>query len=155
MRWRLSTLRRAEMRRTATRGLTPGHQVLVLNFAQGRTALSSVSYDGLGRPPYDQTPLFAAFTRELMIQAVTAAPAARFLRGAPAAAATLLWAIALLGAGAGVTILFAAISGSLGLGLDLGARLLFVTALLACVWPWLSDEGRRSFNPRDLGVGQG
>lgn len=148
-RWALSGLKRAELSRVA-RGPMAGRQGLSLLFDEGRAAISSVSYEGLVRPPRDQDAAFAAFCRDLLVDAADAAPTARFLRGAPAIASTLVWAMALLGAGAGVTILFAAVSGSAALGLDLGSRLLFAALIVGCAWPWLTDEARRAFDPHNL-----
>lgn len=148
-RWPLERLKRAEVRRLYA-GPTPTDYVLALVFDGGRVSLVSRSYAGLSAAR-DQTPEFAAFCRRLLDLAADAAPQARYLRGPSRFAGTLNWALALLGSGAVATALFAAMSGPFfALGLDLGARMLFATLLLACAWPWVADESRRGFNPAAL-----
>ncbi len=145
----MTRLKRAELRR-AYQGPVATDYILALTFEGGRALLVSRSYAGL-RGARDQTAEFAGFCRRLLDLASRAAPAAQFLRGPSRFASALIWALILLGAGSAATILFAAASGSLfALGLDLGARLLFVMLLLASALPWVADPRRRAFDPADL-----
>ncbi len=114
--------------------------------------MSSLNYAQIGRPR-DQAEDFSQFCRALLSAAADAAPDARFVTAAPAFAAGLMGALALIGVGAAVVVLFALASGAPALGLDLGARLLFAALILGCLWPWVAYERRRAFDPRSIPPG--
>jgi hypothetical protein len=119
---------------------------MTLVFPRARLVVSSRSYAGLGAPR-DQDEAYGRFCRALLLRAAAAAPDARFVRAPPPLAGGLLGAMALLAGGAALLALSALAAGASELGLDLGARLLFVALLLGCAWPWLADERRRAFDP--------
>jgi dihydroneopterin aldolase len=150
-RFSLRSLRRAELRRIR-QGRTVLAYSLALRFEDGRVVISSMGYVGLGRP-VDQSAAFARFCRAVLRQAAAASPGARFVTAAAPAAGALAGAVILLAAGAMLVFLSALAAGEPALGLDLGARLLFVALLSACPWPWLADERRRSFDPRAVPAG--
>jgi hypothetical protein len=103
---------------------------------------------GFGRLGVEARPqAFAAFARALAAAVARAAPKARFAIAAGAnRRAPLLWAIALLAAGAAGMLLTAFSSVVGGLGLTLAAWLAFAALLLSCALPWLNGP-RSAFDP--------
>lgn len=154
-RWPLDELRRAVLTaRTLRRAYpAPAAREYVLSLAFGRkrrAVISSRGFAGFGAPQ-DLAPAFAAFCAPLLAAAAAASPDARFLRGPSSLTSAIGLAILLLGLGALVTLAFALSSGTGALGIDLAARLVFTLLLLACAWPWLTDERRRAFDPLAAG----
>ncbi len=147
-RWPLAGLRRAEIGVIA-RPPGPPLRSLVLVFERGRVVISSQGYAGLG-PPRDLTPAFTPFARALLAAAAEAAPDAGFRRARSQAAGALVWAMLLIGFGALATLAAALFGGAFALGLDLGARLVFILLVVASAWPWVAESSRRRFDPRHV-----
>ncbi len=113
------------------------HPSLILHFGQRRLAIPAASFGPRGIEP--RLAEFSAFARALAAEGRAAAPAARFvMAGGADHRSPLIWAIALLGAGAGGMVLTAFGSVTGGLGLSLAAWLAFAALVLAAILPWLS-----------------
>ncbi len=118
---------------------------LSLTFGMRRVSIPSASFGPRGIEPRNDS--FARLARDLALQARTAAPKARFvLAGASDRRSPLVWAIALIGAGALVMGLMAFSPAAVGLGVSLAARMAFIALLLGAALPWLSPGGR-DFDP--------
>lgn len=148
-RWALSDLREA---RIARQPLGPQLTRLVLQFRFGRrdrVTLTSHSIAGLGRFQ-DDTTAFRAFA----LGALRRAPQARLTRGGSATVNSLWLVVIGLGVGALVMIASAVAGGAVTLGLDLGARMVFLLLLTASALPWLSRTGRLDrLTPEELLAG--
>jgi len=116
-----------------------------LAFGLRRITVPCASFGRRGVEP--RTTSFSAFVRDLAAQANAAAPQARFmLAGATDRRTPLLWAIALVGAGALVMALMSLSPAAAGIGVSLAARMAFVSLLLGAALPWM-DPGGRDFDP--------
>lgn len=116
-----------------------------LAFGVRRLTVPSASFGPRGVEP--RTDSYTAFVRALAVQARGQAPKARFLlAGATDRRGPLLWAIALIGAGALVMVLMSFNPAAAGIGLSLAARMAFVGLLLGAVLPWIGPGGRE-FDP--------
>lgn len=111
-----------------------------------RVSLTSHSITGMGRFQ-DDTRAFRDFALELLGRA----PQARLTRGGAATVNSLWLVIAALAVGALVMIASAIAGGAVALGLDLGARMIFLLLLVASALPWLDRAARaRPLNAHDL-----
>lgn len=148
-RWPLSELRQA---RIARQPLGPQLSRLLLQLSFGRRdriTLASHSISGVGRFQ-DETMAFRSFALELLLRA----PQARLSRGGAGTAGSLWLVIIGLGIGALVMVASAIAGGALALGLDLGARMVFLLLLTASALPWLTRAGRLDrLTPEDLLAG--
>jgi hypothetical protein len=136
-RWPLARLRRAAVARRAI-GLQARRLTLQLSFAGRRgVVLTSHSVEGVGRFD-DQTVAFKAFCRQLLDRATAEAPHLRLERSGVLTASALWWTIGALACGALVVAGSALAGGATTLGLDLGARLIFLLLLAACLLPWMT-----------------
>ncbi len=118
---------------------------LSLAFGMRRISVPAASFGPRGVEPRTQT--FSALVHDLAVQARAAAPKARFvLAGAADRRSPLVWAIALIGAGALVMALMAFSPSAAGIGVSLAARTAFVALLLVAALPWMSPGGR-DFDP--------
>ena len=118
------------------------HPSAVLRFGRRRLPIPAAAFGPRG--VVAQPAAFSAFVRVLAAQARAAAPDARFvLLDGEDRRSPLIWAIALLAAGALGMLLTSIGSVTGGLGLSLAARLVFVALLLAAALPWLRarDQG--------------
>jgi hypothetical protein len=150
--WPLATLTRLTLTRQANR-YGPDIRLAQLRFGRAAVAFSSQTWVGVGHSE-DQTRAFAVFVRDLAAQAAPLAPAARFQIGGRASIpGGLYWIAALLGAGVVALAAVALTAGEVALGLELGARLLFVLILLFAVAPWLPGAAANAFNPHDIPEG--
>ena len=114
-------------------------------FGMRRVTVPGASFGPRGVEP--RTESFSALARDLAAQARTAAPKARFvLAGANDRRTPLLWAIALIGAGALVMGLMSFSPTAAGIGVSLAARMAFVGLLFGAALPWLGSGGR-AFDP--------
>lgn len=148
-RWSLAGLRRAVLSRQMIGG-SAGRLMLQLSFQRQRgVVLTSHSVRGLGRFE-DQTAAFKAFARTLLDQGLAAAPQARLDRSGKINASALWWAIGALACGALVVAGSAMASGASALGLDLGARLVFLMLLISAVLPWIDRRGAARLGPDAL-----
>lgn len=144
-------LTRMTLRRRLNR-YGPDVALAQLRFGRTTLAFSSQGWRGLGQPE-DRTADFAAFVRALAAEAADHAPTARYQIAGQAAAWSqggLYWIAALLGAALLTMVVMALSARQLALGLDLGARLLFVLIMLLAAAPWLPGGGGRTFDPRNL-----
>ena len=122
-----------------------------LAFGIRRVTVPGASFGPRGVEP--RTESFSALVRGLAAQAGTAAPKARFvLAGAADRRTPLLWAIALVGAGALVMALMSFSPTAAGIGISLAARMAFVGLLLGAALPWM-DPGGRAFDPAAIPAG--
>jgi hypothetical protein len=124
--------------------------VLQLRF-QGRRPmpLTSHSITAVGRFR-DDTAAFRGFALELLRRA----PQARLARGGSAAVNSAWLIIVGLGFGALVMVGAAAAGGALALGLDLGARMVFLVLIAASALPWLGRAARLDrLTPEELLTG--
>ena len=147
----LTALTRMTLRRRLNR-YGPDVALAELRFGRTAFAFSSQGWRGLGQPE-DRSAAFSAFVRALAAHAADHAPSARFQVAGQAAAWSqggLYWIAALLGAALLTMVVMALSARQLALGLDLGARLLFVLILLLAAAPWLPGGGARRFDPRNL-----
>lgn len=148
-RWPLAELVEA---RAARHPLGPqlSRTMLQLRFAdRRRVSLASHSIAGVGRFQ-DDTPAFRAFCLELLSRA----PQARLARGGSATVNSLWLVIAALAFGALIMVASAIAGGAIALGLDLGARMVFLLLLVASALPWLDRAARASrLTPQDLLAG--
>lgn len=147
----LSGLTRMTLRRRLNRY---GPDVALAQLQFGRTALafSSQGWRGLGQPQ-DHNAAFSIFVRALAAEAADHAPSARYQaagQASPWSQGGLYWIAALLGAALLTMVVMALSARQLDLGLDLGARLLFVLILLFAAAPWLPGAGTRRFDPRNI-----
>ncbi len=148
-RWPLADLTRMSLLRQPNR-YGPDQRIAQLRFGRRTVAFPSQGWAGVGRPQ-DGTREFSAFVRRLAAEAAEAAPAARFGSGGRApAAAGVYGAAALLGVALVVLITVAVSARQLPIGLDFGARLLFVLILLLAAVPWLPGPGAGAFDPRAI-----
>lgn len=140
MRWPLAELERATLARHPIGG--QAHRLMLqLGFHRRRgVVLTSHSIRGLARFE-DGTPAFKAFGRELLRQAGAASPRLRLARAGSVTASSLWWIVGALGAGALVVAASAIASGDGALGLDLGARLVFLLLLIIAILPWINRDG--------------
>lgn len=114
-----------------------------------RISLTSHSIGGVGRFE-DDTLGFRAFALEVLRRA----PQARLARGGAATVNSLWLVIAALACGALLMIGSAIAGGAIALGLDLGARMIFLLLLVASALPWLDRAARvKSLTPDDLLAG--
>jgi hypothetical protein len=90
---------------------------------------------------------YAAFVRALAAAAARQAPGARFERQGGKAAAALILAAALMGAGALAMALAALMAGLAPLGLDLAARLAFLVILIFALTPWIGRAAPPRLDP--------
>lgn len=151
MRRPLAALTRMTLRRRLNR-YGPDVALAQLQFGRATIVFSSQGWRGLGQPE-DCIAAFSAFVRALAAEAADHAPSARYQIAGQAAAWSqggLYWIAALLGAALLTMVAMALSARQLGLGLDLGARLLFVLILLFAAAPWLPGGGARRFDPRNL-----
>jgi hypothetical protein len=135
-RWPLAELVEA---RAARHPLGPqlSRIMLQLRFTGRRkVSLASHSIAGVGRFQ-DDTPAFRAFCLELLAHA----PQARLARGGSATLNSLWLVIAGLAFGALVMVASAIAGGAIALGLDLGARMVFLLLLVASALPWFDRAG--------------
>ena len=145
-RWPLAGLTRMTLQRQVNR-YGPDVRLAQLRFGRRAVAFSSQGWSGVGRRQ-DQSPAFAAFVRALAAEAVRQAPAARFqVGGRGSAPAALYWTAALLGTAVAALMASALMSGFVAIGLDWGARLLFVLILMFAVAPWLPGRSANAFDP--------
>lgn len=122
-----------------------------LAFGIRRVTVPGASFGPRGVEPRSES--FSALVRDLAAQAGTAAPKARFvLAGAADRRTPLLWAIALVGAGALVMALMSFSPTAAGIGTSLAARMAFVGLLLGAALPWM-DPGGRAFDPAAIPAG--
>ena len=148
-RWPLAELRRAVLVRLLI-GRHASRLMLQLSFHRRRgVVLTSHSVAGLGRFD-DRTPAFKAFGRRLLDQAVAASPEVRLARSGALTASSLWWAIAALACGAVVVMASAMAGGATALGLDLGARLVFLLLLACCILPWIDRRAAAGLDPDTL-----
>ncbi len=116
-----------------------------LAFGMRRLTVPSASFGPRGVEPH--TDSFSALVRDLALEAKAAAPKARFvLAGATDRRSPLVWAIALIGAGALVLALMSLSPAAAGIGVSLAARMAFVALLLGAALPWMGPGGR-DFDP--------
>lgn len=148
-RWPLAELERATLARHPVGGQTHRLQ-LQLRFRRRRgVVLTSHSLEGLARSE-DQTAGFKAFGRRLLEQAETISPRLRLAQAGSVTVSTLWWIVGALGAGALVVAASAVASGDGALGLDLGARLVFLLLLIVSILPWVGRGGARRLDPQTL-----
>jgi hypothetical protein len=122
-----------------------------LAFGMRRVTVPGASFGPRGVEPRAES--FSALVREMAKQAKTAAPKARFvLAGATDRRSPLLWAIALIGAGALVMALMSFSPAAAGIGVSLAARMAFIGLLLAAALPWIGPGGR-DFDPAAIPSG--
>jgi hypothetical protein len=147
--WSLGALTRMTLSRQANR-YGPDIRLVQLRFGRRAVAFSSQSWAAVGRPE-DHTRAFAAFVRALAAAAAAEAPSARFeVGGRWAVPGSVYWIAALLGAAIAALAAVAVAAGEAALGLELGARMLFVLILLLAAAPWLPGAAARRFDPRDI-----
>jgi hypothetical protein len=116
-----------------------------LAFGLRRLTIPSAGFGARGVEPRMES--FSVLVRDLALQARAAAPKARFvLAGATDRRSPLVWAIALIGAGALVMALMSFSPAAAGIGVSLAARMAFVGLLLGAALPWLGPGGR-DFDP--------
>lgn len=121
------------------------HPSLRLWFGARLVAIPSAGFGRRGVEAHAAS--FAAFARALAAAAAQASPKARFtLASGSDRRAPLIWAIALLAAGAAGMLLTAFSSVVGGLGLTLAAWLAFAALLLSCALPWLGGT-KAQFDP--------
>jgi hypothetical protein len=122
-----------------------------LAFGMRRLTVPSASFGPRGVEPRSDS--FSALVRDLALQAKAAAPKARFvLAGATDRRSPLVWAIALIGAGALVMGLMSFSPAAAGIGVSLAARMAFVALLLSAALPWMGLGGRH-FDPAAIPPG--
>jgi hypothetical protein len=122
-----------------------------LAFGMRRLTLPSASFGPRGVEPRSES--FSVLIRDLARQAKAASPAARFvLAGAIDRRSPLVWAIALVGAGALVMALMSFSPAAAGIGVSLAARMAFVALLLGAALPWMGPGGR-DFDPAAIPAG--
>lgn len=119
-----------------------------LQFGRTRVLVISHSWIGPGRFE-DRTASFSAFVRALGEQAADNAPDARFSTTGVATQDAIIWAVGLLGGGAGALLLFSISAGAASMGIAMSARMIFLLILLFAVTPWLKRPSPR-LDPRDL-----
>jgi hypothetical protein len=148
-RWPLTGLREARITRQPL-GPQAARLVLQLRFGpRDHVTLTSHSISGIGRFQ-DDTAAFRAFALELLARA----PQARLARWGPTTAGSLWLVVIGLGIGALVMVASAIAGGAFALGLDLGARMVFLLLLAAAALPWLARAGRLDrLTPEDLLAG--
>lgn len=148
-RWPMADLTEA---RIARQPLGPQITRVMLQLRFGRrdrVALTSHSISGVSRFN-DDTLAFRAFALEILRRA----PQAKLARGGSATANSLWLIVAGLGFGALVMVGAAISAGAVALGLDLGARMVFLLLMAASALPWLSRAGRLDrLTPEDLLAG--
>ena len=118
----------------------------LLVFPRAAVLIPSQSWRGPGGFD-DQAAGFAAFVRAVAAAAAEAAPAARFLSGAPQVRSGLVSLMLLLGAGAAMLLAFALMADFADFGVALAARLVFVLFLAWAALPWV-DRRAGTFDPR-------
>lgn len=138
----LSGLTRLTLIPAGARRLYPS---AVAVFGSRRLTIPSASFGPRGVEP--RTASFAVLVRDLANQASANAPKARFmLAGATDRRGPLVWAIALIGAGALVMALMSFNPAAAAIGVSLAARMAFIGLLLGAALPWIGDGGR-DFDP--------
>lgn len=148
-RWPLAGLRRAVLVRHPIGGQAR-RLMLQLSFHRGRgVVLTSHSIAGLGRFD-DRTAAFKTFGRRLLAEALAASPELRLSHAGALTASSLWWVIAALACGALVVAASAMASGATALGLDLGARLVFLLLLASCILPWMDGRAAAGLDPESL-----
>lgn len=149
VRWPLAGLRRAVLVRHPI-GRHASRLMLQLSFHRNRgLVLTSHSIAGLGRFD-DRTVAFKAFARCLLDEARALSPDLRLTRSGALTASGLWWVMAALACGALVVAASAMASGATALGLDLGARLVFLLLLASCILPWLDGRATVGLDPESL-----
>jgi hypothetical protein len=144
----LSNLTRMTLIPTGPRRAYPSAD---LAFGMRRITVPSAGFGPRGVEPRGDS--FAALVQDLALQARAAAPKARFvLAGATDRRSPLVWAIALIGAGALVMALMAFSPSAAGIGVSLAARMAFVALLLGAALPWMGPGGR-DFDPAAIPAG--
>jgi hypothetical protein len=119
-----------------------GRRAAHLTFTDGRVMIPAQSLSSAALFE-DRSVAFDAFLAALeRASGIQTTGAMRAARAAPPLASGLVWGIGLTAAGAVLMMVAALISGMPGLGLALGARLLFAAILLAAALPWLGRGGR-------------
>lgn len=120
-------------------------------FGLRRVTIPSASFGPRGVEPRSDS--FTSLVRDLARQGTAAAPKARFvLAGATDRRSPLLWAIALIGAGAVVMALMSFNPAATGIGVSLASRMAFIGLLLGAALPWLGPGGR-DFDPAAIPTG--
>lgn len=133
---RLADLRAIRLAGAAGTGRRAAH----LTFKRGRMIIPAQSLAGAAVLE-DRSADFDAFLAALRrASGVSAGSAVEPKAGTTSLAAAVLWGMGLTGAGAVLMVLAALSSGMPGLGLALGARLLFAAILMAAALPWLGRD---------------
>lgn len=112
-----------------------------LSFADGRVMIPAQSLAGAALFE-DRSVAFDAFLTAIERASGVRPTGEAAVRRALPLAGGLVWAIGLAAAGGVLMMLAAVVSGMPGLGLALGARLLFAAILLAAALPWLNRDQR-------------
>jgi hypothetical protein len=127
------------------------HPSAILVFGLKRLTIPSASFGSRGIEPHPES--FSALIRALCRQGAAAAPKARFiLAGTADRRSPFVWGIVLTGLGALAMLSMSFDPASVGIGLSLASRLVFVGLLLAAVLPWIGPGGR-DFDPRAVPAG--
>lgn len=124
-----------------------GEKVLALNFGRKTVAVTSHSWSGRGWT--DQSEIFEPFVRAVLAEAGRQAPDAKYLRIAGRLDGVYGGVLAILAVG--VILAFAAtfLTGHVGLGVDMTARMAFALILALIPLPWLNGLGRQTFDPAE------